>query len=115
MNLKSFAFENETYFENQIILEFHPPTEFARDTVLYIVVRSLSSEQNVIKPIKLISGTIIKCPHGLRHTSNVQILNVSCLLAATGRSLTTSPINAGLVDMRVSSGGATTVRSPVIG
>ena len=48
--VKSFAFENEIYFENQIILEFHPPTEFARDTVLYIVVRSLSSEQNVIKP-----------------------------------------------------------------
>ena len=52
MKLQSFAFENEIYFENQIILEFHPPTEFARDTVLYIVVRSLSSEQNVIKPIK---------------------------------------------------------------
>ena len=52
MKLKSFAFENEIYFENQIILEFHPPTEFARDTVLYIVVPSLSSEQNVIKPIK---------------------------------------------------------------
>ena len=52
MKLQSFAFENEIYFENQIILEFHPPTEFAKDTVLYIVVRSLSSEQNVIKPIK---------------------------------------------------------------
>ena len=50
--VKTFTFENKIYFENQIILEFHPPTEFARDTVLYIVVRSLSSEQNVIKPIK---------------------------------------------------------------
>ena len=46
MKLQSFAFENEIYFENQIILEFHPPTEFARDTILFIVVRSLSSEQN---------------------------------------------------------------------
>ena len=50
------TFENEIYFENQIILEFHPPTEFARDTVLYIVVRSLSSELNVIKPIKFWLG-----------------------------------------------------------
>ena len=50
--VKTFTFENEIYFENQIILEFHPPTEFARDTVLYIVVRSLSSEHNVIQPIK---------------------------------------------------------------
>ena len=48
----TFTFENEIYFETQIILEFHPPTEFARDTILFIVVRSLSSEQNVIKPIK---------------------------------------------------------------
>ena len=49
----SFIFENEIYFcEIPIILEFHPPTEFARDTVLYIVVRSLSSEHNVIQPIK---------------------------------------------------------------
>ena len=52
----TFTFENEIYFENQIILEFHPPTEFARDTVLFIVVRSLSSEQNVIKPIKFLQG-----------------------------------------------------------
>ena len=49
----TFTIENEIYFcEIPILLEFHPPTEFARDAVLYIVVRSLSSEQNVIKPIK---------------------------------------------------------------
>ena len=45
----SFIIENEIYFcEIPILLEFHPPTEFARDAVLYIVVRSLSSEYNVI-------------------------------------------------------------------
>ena len=41
----TFTFENKIYFENQIILEFHPPTEFAKDTISFIVVRSLSSEQ----------------------------------------------------------------------
>ena len=51
--VKTFTFEKKIYFENQIILEFHPPTEFARDTILFIVVRSLSSEQNVIKPIMI--------------------------------------------------------------
>ena len=67
MKLQSFAFENEIYFENQIILEFHPPTEFARDTILFIVVRSLSSEQNVIKPIKFIN------PNGCRIQTSVSL------------------------------------------
>ena len=46
-NLQSTGLQSTgLYFENQIILKFHPPTEFARDTILFIVVRSLSSEQD---------------------------------------------------------------------